>query len=184
LTKGVVRSVTEPILTSDMIRYCCSENVTRSMWLKLWVHNTTGNRWFRGLVFYLWLNTNLAVMADLRNGDLTSFIVFLPIGYSSPIQLALDLLRKSPMRPKCINLFGKLYVRVEPIQGLILKSTSYWSRKFQYFFSIHQLQRMIKCDPNSCTSSHPWWIPEFSWLNETIETYGKSIGCHNFEGFV
>jgi TonB-linked SusC/RagA family outer membrane protein len=119
-----------------------------------------------------------------QNGELTLFNRFPPetgniFAYPNWVRSAQEITNET----KTLNVLANTYIEWKPIKGLSLKSTFNTEIFNSNFFSFN---------PSTATSAINVAIPtvavsvrenltDFSWLNENIATYRKSIKDHNFE---
>ncbi len=122
-----------------------------------------------------------------ENGDLTFFNRFPSetgniFAYPNWLRSADEITNET----KLVNILANTYAEWKPIKGLSLRTTfNAEIRNSNYFFF----------NPSTATNRINVAIPtvavsirddfqDFSWLNENIATYARSIGDHNFEALV
>ncbi len=81
-----------------------------------------------------------------------------------------------------LNLLSNAYIEWKPIEGLSIKSTlnaEFYRNDYEFFSPTNATFRINRPIP---TNNEAIWDTRntFSWLNENIVTYTKSIGEHNF----
>ncbi|WP_018473380.1 SusC/RagA family TonB-linked outer membrane protein [Echinicola pacifica] len=81
-----------------------------------------------------------------------------------------------------INILANTFIEYQPIEGLTLKTSlnaEIYNRQFEYFSPTTATYQINQPIP---TSNEAIWDNrlDFSWLNENIATYTKSVGEHDF----
>ncbi|MCF2446518.1 TonB-dependent receptor [Dyadobacter sp. CY345] len=118
------------------------------------------------------------------NGELTTFNTFPGstgniFNYPNWVRAANELTNET----KITKLLGNAYVQYQPVKGLTLRSTinvEQESNKY-FFFNPSTATNFINVPIPTTAVSIRQNISNFSWLNENLATYNKSLGNHNFE---
>ncbi len=118
------------------------------------------------------------------NGELTLFNRFPGntgniFAYPNWVRAAEELTNET----KDVNILTNGYVEYRPVKGLIIKSTinaELRNSKF-FFFNPSTATSAINVPIPTTAVSVRQTTDDFSWLNENLVTYGRSLGDHNFE---
>ncbi len=118
------------------------------------------------------------------NGDLTKFNQFPGstgniFAYPNWVRAAKELVNET----KNTNLISNAYLQYQPIKDLVLKSTinvEYANSNF-FFFNPSTATSAINVPIPTTAVSIRQNFENYSWLNENLATYTKSINDHHFE---
>lgn len=119
-----------------------------------------------------------------ENGELTDYNV-LPAetGNIFPYANWLRSAGEITNQTKRINVLSNAFIEFKPIEGLVLKSSmnaEIFNSKFLFFNPSTATNNINVTVPTTAVSIRENF-EDFSWLNENIGTYTKSIDDHNFE---
>ena len=119
-----------------------------------------------------------------ETGELTKFNRFPAntgniFAYPNWIRSAQELVNET----RSINLLSNAYLEYRPIKGLVLKTTfnaELLNNKFFFFNPSTATSRINTPIPTTAESIRESW-EDFTWLNENLATYSKTINDHSFE---